>query len=168
MRTPLTKQPAKKSAVGVIPRTSDGIVAFWVHAKTGAIVAKRVSDKFAPSNMVRAIEAGLPVKELEDLQLSLGVPMERLFSIIGISKATHHRRKVGGKLGVAQSDRVVRVAKLMGQAVKVFGNTEDAKQWLNSSQFGLGGAVPLDYAKTEAGAREVENLLGRIEYGVYS
>jgi len=28
--------------------------------------------------------------------------------------------------------------------------------------------VPLDYARTEAGAREVENLLGRIKYGVYS
>ena len=33
---------------------------------------------------------------------------------------------------------------------------------------GLGGAIPLEYAETEVGAREVENLLGRIEYGVYS
>ena len=30
------------------------------------------------------------------------------------------------------------------------------------------GAVPLDYAETEIGAREVDNLLGRIEYSVYS
>jgi putative toxin-antitoxin system antitoxin component (TIGR02293 family) len=56
----------------------------------------------------------------------------------------------------------------MGKAVKVFGGIEEARQWLNSPQFGLGGAVPLDYAETEIGAREVENLLGRIEYGVYS
>ena len=66
------------------------------------------------------------------------------------------------------SDRVVRFAKLMGKAVKVFGNLDDARQWLSSPQFGLGGAVPLDYAKSELGAREVENLLGRIEYGVYT
>jgi uncharacterized protein (DUF2384 family) len=39
---------------------------------------------------------------------------------------------------------------------------------LTHKQPGLGGAVPLDFAKTEIGAREVENLLGRIEYGVYS
>ncbi len=32
----------------------------------------------------------------------------------------------------------------------------------------LSGAVPLDYASTEVGAREIENLLGRIEYSVYS
>ena len=45
---------------------------------------------------------------------------------------------------------------------------ENARQWLSSPQFGLGGAVPLKYAETEAGAREVEDLLGRIENAVYS
>ena len=35
-------------------------------------------------------------------------------------------------------------------------------------QVGLGGAVPLDYASTETGAREVHNLLGGIDYGIYS
>lgn len=174
-----TKRHSKKSADPVAHRKSGqgatikyfgGVVEYYVqfHDKTRAVVGKTVSEKFAPSNMVRAIEDGLPVKELEDLQASLGVSMENLFSMIGISKATHHRRKASGKLKPAQSDRVVRFAKLMGKAAKVFGNMEDAKQWLNSSQFGLGGAVPLDYAKTEVGAREVENLLGRIEYGVYS
>lgn len=48
----------------------------------------------------------------------------------------------------------------------MFDGLEAAKQWLNAPQVGLGGAVPLDYAKTEVGAHEVENLLGRIEYGV--
>jgi putative toxin-antitoxin system antitoxin component (TIGR02293 family) len=71
-------------------------------------------------------------------------------------------------LDSAESDRVVRFARLLGQAIKLMGDEEDARQWLNSPQFGLGGAVPLDYAKTEVGAREVENLLGRIEHGVYS
>jgi putative toxin-antitoxin system antitoxin component (TIGR02293 family) len=109
------------------------------------------------------------VRELTDLQTSLAVPADRLAPMLGISKATFHRRKsAGSKLNPAVSDRIVRFAKLLGKAVKVFGDIEDAKQWLNSPQFGLGGAVPLDYAKTEVGAREVENLLGRIEYGVYS
>jgi len=89
--------------------------------------------------------------------------------MLGISKATFHRRKgTGKKLKPSVSDRVVRFAKLLGKAIKVLGDLDDAKRWLNSPQFGLGGAVPLDYAKTEVGAREVENLLGRIEYGVYS
>jgi putative toxin-antitoxin system antitoxin component (TIGR02293 family) len=62
----------------------------------------------------------------------------------------------------------LRFARLLGQAVQLFGGLEEARQWLKAPQRGLGGAVPLDYAQTETGAREVENLLGRIDYGVYS
>ena len=56
----------------------------------------------------------------------------------------------------------------MGKAVVVMESLENARKWLFSPQVGLGGAVPLEYAETEVGAREVENLLGRIEYGVYA
>lgn len=63
---------------------------------------------------------------------------------------------------------MVRFARLMGQAVEVFELEESARHWLRSPAVGLGGAVPLDYAATEVGAREVENLLRQIEYRVYS
>jgi putative toxin-antitoxin system antitoxin component (TIGR02293 family) len=62
----------------------------------------------------------------------------------------------------------MRFARLLGKAVEVMGNEEAGREWLTTPAFGLGGAIPLDYAETEAGAREVENLLGRIEYGEYS
>jgi putative toxin-antitoxin system antitoxin component (TIGR02293 family) len=89
--------------------------------------------------------------------------------MLGISKATFHRKRGNAsKLTPAVSDRVVRYASLLGQAFKVFEDFDSAKHWLNAPQFGLGGAAPLEYAKTEIGARDVENLLGRIEYGVYS
>ncbi len=55
-----------------------------------------------------------------------------------------------------------------GRRSSSFGGIEAARQWLKSPQRGLGGVIPLDYAQTETGAREVENLLGRIDYGVYS
>ena len=73
-----------------------------------------------------------------------------------------------GRLGPAESDRVVRFARLMGKAVQVMESEDNARKWLTSPQVGLGGAAPLDYAESEMGAREVEDLLGRIEYGVYS
>ena len=88
--------------------------------------------------------------------------------MLGISKATLHRRMAGKRLGSAESKHVVRFARLMDKAVQVMESEENARRWLNSPQIGLGGAVPLDYAGTEVGAREVEDLLGRIEHGVYS
>jgi putative toxin-antitoxin system antitoxin component (TIGR02293 family) len=126
------------------------------------------SAELSSANIIRAIQAGLPIQELKDLQASLAVPMERLGPILGISKATLHRRQSGQRLGPVESDRVVRFAKLMGRAIEVLESEENARQWLTSPQFGLDGAVPLEYAETEVGAREVEDLLGRIEYGVYS
>ena len=73
-----------------------------------------------------------------------------------------------GRLTPAESDRVMRYARLLGRAVEVLEGEDAARRWLTRPQYGLGGAVPLDFAETEAGAREVENVLGRIDYGVYS
>lgn len=126
------------------------------------------ATKPASATIIRKLEAGLPVRELDDLQTGLDLPMERVGILLGISKATLHRRKAAGRLDTSESDRVVRFARLLGKAVAVLESEEHARQWLNSPQFGLGGAIPLEYARTEVGAREVENLLGRIEYGVYS
>ncbi|MGP8199783.1 MAG: antitoxin Xre/MbcA/ParS toxin-binding domain-containing protein [Limisphaerales bacterium] len=145
-------------------RAGGGVVNFCV----GRPKVKIKATDFTPSKLINVIQAGLRVRELKDLQSSLAVPMERLGPMLDISKATLHRRMAGGRLGPAESDRVVRFALLMGKAVGVLESEGKARQWLTSPQFGLGGAVPLDYARTEVGAREVEDLLGRIEYGVYS
>jgi putative toxin-antitoxin system antitoxin component (TIGR02293 family) len=164
-KTSSTVRVHRESRRWISTKPGNGVVGFYVHGSTGKIAGKG----FTPSTVVEVLKAGLPVKELTDLQASLAVPIEKLAPMLGISKATFHRRKgAGARLDPAESDRVVRFARLFGQAIKVLGDEEDARQWLNSPQFGLGGAVPLDYAKTEVGAREVENLLGRIEHGVYS
>jgi putative toxin-antitoxin system antitoxin component (TIGR02293 family) len=142
-----------------------------VHAKKttgGTIIRQIVAQKLPSSDIIDAVQHGLEIEEVEKLRAVLGLPIEGLASKLGISKATLHRRKASGKLDPAESDRLVRLARLIGKAVEVFGDLEDARHWLNSPQFGLGGAVPLDYAQTEVGAREVEYLLGRIQYGVYS
>jgi putative toxin-antitoxin system antitoxin component (TIGR02293 family) len=121
------------------------------------------------SLQVKAMEAGLRESELTDLQTSLDLPSEKVLSLVGLSKATFHRRKTTGtNLSPLVSDRVVRFAMLLSKAITVFGSQDEANKWLKSPQFGLGGAVPLDFAKSEVGAREVEKLLGRIEYGVYT
>lgn len=142
----------------------EGVVRHYV---SGFSEENRARD-FTPALLISRLKEGLPVGELEELRRSLDVPMERLASLLGISKATLHRRKAAGRLDQSESDRVVRFARLMGRAAEVLESEANARQWLNSPQVGLGGAAPLEYAETEAGAREVEDLLGRIEHGVYS
>ncbi len=125
-------------------------------------------DACNPAELIALIRAGLPVSELDALQNILDVPIEKLAPKLGISKATLHRRKAAGQLEPDESDRVVRFARLMGMAIEVFENEKAARAWMSSPQVGLGGETPLEYATTELGAREVQNLLGRIDQSVYS
>lgn len=120
------------------------------------------------SEMVKLVRKGLPIQRFEELRGALGMANDQLAAKVGISKATFHRRQREGKLTSDESDKVIRFGRLLVKAISVFESNEAARQWLSSPQHGLGGAAPLDYAETEVGAREVENLLGRIEHGVYS
>jgi putative toxin-antitoxin system antitoxin component (TIGR02293 family) len=173
MNTASPKAPhRKRAAAGAASRRDArwaarqpvrGVVSFCIHGAAGG-----TATSFAPSKLVEALRAGLPLRELEVLQASLDMPMDKLAPKLGMSKATLHRRKARGKLDPAESDRVVRFARLLGKAAEVMESQANGRRWLTSPQVGLGGAVPLDYAETEVGAREVEDLLGRIEYGVYS
>ena len=65
-------------------------------------------------------------------------------------------------------DRLVRTASLMARAVEVLEDERAAVRWLRSPQRALAGAVPLELAETDVGARAVDTLLGRMEHGVYT
>ena len=175
MSNPSAKsRPQKPPRASVRDRQNDrtrhkssvsGVVQYCVRGPNDKAAA---TTRFTPSEFITLVQAGLHFQELDDLQASLALPMEKLASKLGISRATLHRRKGEGRLAPAESDRVVRFARLMGKAIEALESQEAARQWLASPQVGLGGAVPLDYAETEVGAREVEDLLVRIEYNVYS
>ena len=121
-----------------------------------------------PHELIRRIQKGLPFSDLKVLQNSIDMPFEQLAAKLAISRSTLQRRKAAGRLSPDESDKVIRFARLLEHATNVFGEVDKARAWLKFPQRGLGGAVPLDYAETEIGAREVDNLLGRIDYGVYS
>jgi len=117
---------------------------------------------------IEQIRAGLSFRAVQNLQKALDLPMERIASVLGMSRATLQRRKLQGKIDREASEKLVRYQSLLKKAEEVFGDAENAREWLTHPQRGLGNAVPLEFAKSELGAGEVENLLGRIEYGVYS
>ena len=137
--------------------------------KTATLEKKTHSPKAKhPTDLIRQIQKGLRFSELETLQNSIDMPFEQLAAKLCISRSTLRRRKAAGRLSPDESDKVMRLSRLLEHATKVFGDIEKARAWLKFPQRGLGGAVPLDYAETEVGAREVDNLLGRIEYSVYT
>jgi len=137
--------------------------------KTATLEKKTASKKAKhPTELIRQIQKGLPFSDLKVLQGSIDMPFEQLAAKLSISRSTLQRRRAAGRLSPDESDKVLRFSRLLRQAADLFGDIDKGRAWLKHPQYGLGGAVPLDYAETEIGAREVENLLGRMKYGVYS
>ncbi len=115
-----------------------------------------------------AIAEGLPQAALERIKEALQLTDVDLGATLGMSPKTIGRlRKTPETLiGPVASDRLYRIAALLAMAVDVFEDEEAAREWFLAPQLGLDQRRPYDLAFTEAGAREVEALLGRIEYGV--
>ncbi len=68
-----------------------------------------------------------------------------------------------------ESDRLYRLPAVFRRAVDLFGgNVAAAHGWFTCPCRGLGGATPLEMTRTGVGAWEVENLIGRLEHGVFT
>ncbi|MBU0539191.1 MAG: MbcA/ParS/Xre antitoxin family protein [Gammaproteobacteria bacterium] len=66
-------------------------------------------------------------------------------------------------------DSNARLAKLRDAAIDMMGGNESAAlNWLREPKEIFGGESPLAHAATECGARDVEDLIGRIQCGVFS
>jgi putative toxin-antitoxin system antitoxin component (TIGR02293 family) len=120
-------------------------------------------------DLLRLIARGLPFDSIERLQKNVGFDIDSLAALIQIPRRTLTRRRSEGRFAPEESDRLVAAARLLSKALDLFeGNAEAARGWLLAPQPVLAGASPLDIAKTETGAREVEILIDRLEQGIFS
>ena len=120
------------------------------------------------TQLISQIKKGLPLKIFEQLCRNLGVPEKELCRILKIPPTTLARRKKNGQLSFEESERVFRIGRLYDRALEVFKQPELSRKWFREPAWALGDVTPLEYSDTELGAKEVEDLLGRIEHGVFS
>ena len=119
--------------------------------------------------LAKAVEAGFSFDALERLGKSTGLSLERLRVAMRITPRTLTRRRKQRKLSPEESDRLVSVSRLLAQTFELFeGNKESGMRWVTSPNRALNGQSPLEVAATETGAREVENLIGRLEHGIFT
>lgn len=161
----LIRKMAQKKSVGLY-RAAASTAAKSLPSKTGKPVGGFYGKGAA--EVVPVIREGLPVASFYHVQECLGVTIEELAGAIGIPSRTLARRKQEGRLQKYESERLYRVSRLFEKAAAVFEGEQPARDWFHAPQKALGGRTPLEFADTEPGAREVENLLGRIEHGVFA
>lgn len=121
------------------------------------------------TDLAELVREGLPASSVTALAEKLDLGNAALSRKLGIPQRTMTRRlSQHSRLSAAESDRTVRLARVYATAVEMIGNKEKAVEWLRTPNRALAGERPLDQLDTDLGAREVEDVLGRIAYGVYS
>ena len=130
------------------------------------VLGKTVSK---PEHLAQLVRRGLPAVSVAALAERLHLGNLALGEKLGIPQRTLTRRlSRASRLTPAESDRTVRMARVYASAVEMIGDREKAIAWLGTPNRALGGDRPLDLLDTDLGARMVEDILGRIAYGVYS
>jgi len=137
-----------------------------VQALGGRKVLKRRISSW--EDLRQAVRAGLPYASLEAIMRKFGLGREETAHALHLPQRTIARRKKERKLDVDESDRLLRLARIGAQAADTLGSEEKAARWLRRPNRALGNRTPLDLIDSDIGARQVEEVLGRIEHGALS
>jgi putative toxin-antitoxin system antitoxin component (TIGR02293 family) len=112
-----------------------------------------------------AIREGFPPAVVERLMTASGLTLKELAEALDLSPRSLQRRRRSGRLARFESDRLFRLARIVALAHQNLGGQELTARWLKRPNRALGGSSPISVIDTELGARQVENVLGRIAYG---
>lgn len=156
------------------PAIARGVVAepnaiYQVRARTEpTIVASLLNQAAIVSDMamVKLIHQGIPLDVLERLT-EQGVTKQEL-NLVAPARTLAHRRANAEPLTIEESDRAVRLARVLAQAEVVFGAVEKAMAWLRHPLKRFEGNTPLAMLATDIGSRLVEEALVQIDEGFYA
>lgn len=140
----------------------------WLAVYANLVAKKTLLRHLSEENVatiIGGLQSGLPISSVDRVVAVMGITRATLSALIHVSPRTLSRRET---LNVPESERLFRISALFQRALEVLGESQEARNWFTEPKKALGGHSPLEYADTEIGAREVEDLLGRIEHGVFS
>lgn len=126
-------------------------------------------EVFETLALLERVKAGFSFKTFERFQRNLDLSTSELATLVQITPRTLARRREESRLSAEESDRLLRASRVFGKGLALFdGDLDATRAWFSAAAPALGGRTPQEVAATEVGAREVENLIGRLEHGVFS
>jgi putative toxin-antitoxin system antitoxin component (TIGR02293 family) len=121
-------------------------------------------DVASEADLARIVARRIPLKALAHVKRG-GFSEQEIADYVIPPRTRRHRKARREPLTVEESDRLVRLTRIQAMAEDVFGDAENANGWLRESLGILDGKSPLDVARTESGARVVEQILAKIDWG---
>lgn len=134
------------------------------HTHLGDLIGITPTSDF---NLAEIVEVGLPLASLTRLR-ERGLTSTELSEIVISPRTLKHRKARNEPLSQEETDRAVRVARILGLAEEVFDNPDKALLWLRSPDDRLANRTPLNMLHTESGGRLVESMLWQLDEGIYT
>lgn len=117
---------------------------------------------------IEIIREGISKRDLEHLKKKAELDYTMLAKALSVTRATLINKKRDQKFGAGLSEKIIGLADLYSYGFEVFEDEDRFNQWMTRPNKALGGKVPYDLIDNQYGREEVKNLIGRIDYGVYS
>lgn len=117
--------------------------------------------------VVNLVQDGLPINVIE-LFIKAGITQQEVYELVAPRRTLTHRRAKSEPLSSSESDRAVRLARVLAQAESVFDNKEKAMNWLHRPMKRFDGRAPLQMLETDVGSRLVEEALVQIDEGFFA
>ncbi len=118
------------------------------------------------TEVLQLVERRLPTSAIDRL-VALGLTRPEIDATVIALRTLQHRRSRREKLTVEESDRVLRVQRVLALTETVYESRGRALQWLRRENPRLDGRAPLSLLTTDTGSRLVEQLLGQIDEGYF-
>jgi putative toxin-antitoxin system antitoxin component (TIGR02293 family) len=116
------------------------------------------------ADLARAVGKRLPLKFLIYIK-DMGFSDREIGQFIISARTRRHRESRKEPLTVDESDRLVRLARVQSLAEDVFGDPGKANRWLRQGLAIIDGKTPLEVAQTDVGARVVEQIIAKLDWG---
>ena len=135
-----------------------------------SLLSKRAEPEhvIGAARAIGVIKKGISQKELLNLKNETELDYEKLSFIVGVTRQTLAKKDESYTYQVSESDKIFRLAALYSYGYDVFENKEGFNLWMRTENAALGNVRPIDFLDTAYGFQEVKDLIGRIDYGVYS
>jgi putative toxin-antitoxin system antitoxin component (TIGR02293 family) len=129
-----------------------------------------IHPEFFMNNHSKAMMAqnGISKVSFEHFKSRAGLDYNQLAILLSVARNTLINKKGDETFDVNISEKLISLAEVYTHGFDVFGSEEKFKKWLNVPNRALGMVTPFSLLQTQFGRQEVQNVLGRIEWGVYS
>jgi len=117
-------------------------------------------------DILRIVEGRLAPSVIKRLS-TLGLERSEIDAVVIPSRTLQHRRSRREKLTVEESDRVLRMIRVLSLTESIYGSRQRALEWLRKPHARLDDRAPLSLLKTDTGSRIVEELLIQIDEGMF-